>query len=67
MGLGQWSCSLKTPLQTFDTVTAIALITPHLCIILVMASDFLGKGDCEGRGMCRFGGRNLIFYLKRTE
>ncbi len=65
MGLGQWSCYLKTPLQTFDTATAVALIAPHLRIILVMASDLLGGGT--GRGGCRAGGRNLIFKLKRTE
>lgn len=49
MGLGQWSCYLKTPLQTFDTATAVVLIAPHLCIILVMASDLLGGGDWERR------------------
>lgn len=63
MGLGQWSCYLKTPLQTFDTATAVALIAPHLRIILVMVSNLLG----EGGGLGGIGGRNLIFKLKRTE
>lgn len=48
MGLGQWSYYLKTPLQTFDTATAVGLIAPHLRIILGMASDLLGGGARMG-------------------
>lgn len=48
MGPGQWSCSLKTPLQMFDTATAVALITPHLCIISASAGDFSVKVRSRG-------------------
>lgn len=34
MGPGQWPCFLKTPLQTFGVETAVALIAPHISIIL---------------------------------
>lgn len=34
MGLGQWPCFLKTPLRTFGVETAVALIAPHISIIL---------------------------------
>lgn len=42
MWLGQQSCYLKTPLQTFGAATAIALTAPHLCITFVTAADVLG-------------------------
>lgn len=67
MGLGQWSCYLKTPLQTFDTATAVTLIAPHLRIIFSHGFTLAGWGLGGGRGVCRVGGRNLIFKLKRTE
>ena len=64
MGLGQQSCYLKTPLQTFDTPTAVALIASHFRIISVDATDFWGG---VGKGGCKIGVKDLIFKLKRTE
>ncbi len=65
MGLGQWSCYLKIPLQTFDTETAATLTPSCLCIVLVMASDLLGGG--AGRGVLRGWRQGLYFQTQEGQ